>query len=94
MPPDVPRCRGLKPGMPCPVPDDCDCKRMDAEMDAAYWHTRDPASLYIVAMILAAAVAIVVAAVWNVLGCRRGSGLHDAVAGAAQVTDHIPTLAR
>lgn len=68
LPPDIPRCRGLKPGMPCPVPDNCDCKRMDAEMDAAFALTRpdDRVFLYIITT-LAIATLVSLWAIWAAL---------------------------
>ena len=67
--PNVPRCHGLRPGMPCPVPDDCDCKRMDAEMDAAYRMTNrnDRAFLYVITALALAVISSFVV-VWAALG--------------------------
>jgi hypothetical protein len=88
MPPDVPRCRGLKPGMPCPVPDDCDCKRMDAEMDAAY-HRNDRIVLY-VSLVLALAAAISFFAVWKTMAADVDRAcLSKAEARAKYQTSHL-----
>ena len=86
LPPDVPhpRCYGLPPGAPCPVPDDCDCYMQGRQV-------RDSTEQCLAYIATVAVAAIVIVGVWFMLEKAFGADVDGSCLTHEQARAKWPT---